>query len=81
MTGITQNKQKSLIFIMGPSKNKSKVRGWQKIHYIELKRKSIQLVSIMSKFFINITKILDLNEDQSSPPVTLEDILKKFIKI
>ena len=38
-----------------------------------------QLVSIMNKFFINITKSLHLRDNQGSPPVTLEDILKKFI--
>ena len=34
-----------------------------------------QLASIMNKFFMNIKKSLNLKEDQSSPPVTLEDIL------
>ena len=38
-----------------------------------------QLASIIKKFFINITKSLNLDEDHGSPPVTLEDILKKFI--
>ena len=38
-----------------------------------------QLASIMSKFFINITKSLKLKEDLGSPPVTLNDILEKFI--
>ena len=38
-----------------------------------------QLASIMNRFFINITKSLKLKEDQGSPPVTLNDILKKFI--
>ena len=38
-----------------------------------------QLVSIMNKFFINITKSLHLKDDQGSLPVTLEDILKKNI--
>ena len=38
-----------------------------------------QLASIMKKFFINITKILNLKKDQRNPPVTLEDILKKII--
>ena len=38
-----------------------------------------QLASIMNKFFINITKSLKLKEDQGSPPVTLNNILKKFI--
>ena len=33
----------------------------------------------MKTFFINITKGLNVKEDQCSPPVTLEDILKKFI--
>ena len=33
----------------------------------------------MNKFLINITKSLNLKEDQGSPRVTLEDILKKFI--
>ena len=38
-----------------------------------------QLTSIMNKFFINITKSLKLKEDLDSPPVTLNDILLKFI--
>ena len=38
-----------------------------------------QLASIMNKLFINITKSLKLKEDQGSPPVTLNDILEKFI--
>ena len=38
-----------------------------------------QLASIMNKFFINIRKSLKLKEDQGSPPVTLNEILKKFI--
>ena len=38
-----------------------------------------QLTSIMNKFFINITKSLNLKKDQGSPPVTLNDILKKNI--
>ena len=38
-----------------------------------------QLASIMNKFFINIMKSLNLKEDQGSPPVTLEDILEKYI--
>ena len=38
-----------------------------------------QLASLMNKFFINITKSLKLKGDQGSPPVTLNDILKKFI--
>ena len=37
------------------------------------------LASIVNKFFINITKILNLKEGQGSPPVTLEDILKKVV--
>ena len=38
-----------------------------------------QLASIMNRFFIIITKNVKLKEDQGSPPVTLNDILKKFI--
>ena len=38
-----------------------------------------ELVSIMNKFIINITKSLNLKEDQGSPSVTLEEILKKII--
>ena len=38
-----------------------------------------QLASIMNKFFINITKSLKLKEDLGSPPVTLNNILEKFI--
>ena len=38
-----------------------------------------QLAFIMNKFFINITKSLNLKENQDSPPVTLEDIFEKFI--
>ena len=38
-----------------------------------------QLASVMNKFFINITKSLNLKEDQGSPPVILEDIYTKFI--
>ena len=38
-----------------------------------------ELASIMNKFIINITKSLDLKEDQGSPSVTLEEILKKII--
>ena len=38
-----------------------------------------QLASIMNKFFINITKTLNLKEDQGSHFVTLEDILKNII--
>ena len=33
----------------------------------------------MNKFAINIKKRLNLKEDQGTPPITLEDILKKFI--
>ena len=33
----------------------------------------------MDMFFINITKSLKLKEDLGSPPVTLNDILEKFI--
>ena len=33
----------------------------------------------MNKFFINIAKSLKLKEDLGSPPVTLNDILEKFI--
>ena len=38
-----------------------------------------QLASIMNRFFIIITKNVKLKEDRGSPPVTLNDILKKFI--
>ena len=38
-----------------------------------------QLASIMNKLFINITKSLNLKEDQVSPPPTLEDILQKNV--
>ena len=38
-----------------------------------------QLASTMNKFFINTTKSLKLKEDQGSPHITLNDILKKFI--
>ena len=38
-----------------------------------------QLASIVNKFFINITKSLNLKEDHGSPPVSLYDILKKFV--
>ena len=38
-----------------------------------------QLTSIMNKFFINITKSLKLKVDLDSPPITLNDILLKFI--
>ena len=37
-----------------------------------------ELASIMNKFIINITKSLNLKEDQGSPSVTLEEILKKI---
>ena len=37
-----------------------------------------QLASVMNKFFINITKSLNLKEDQGSPPVILEDIQNLF---
>ena len=33
----------------------------------------------MNKFSIDITKRINLKEDQGSPPATLEDILKKMI--
>ena len=33
----------------------------------------------MNKFAISITKRLNLKEDQGTPPINLEDILKKFI--
>ena len=36
-----------------------------------------QLASIMNKFLINVTKNLNLKEDQSSSPVNLNDIIKK----
>ena len=38
-----------------------------------------ELASIMNKFIINITKSLNLKENQGSPSVTLEEILKKNI--
>ena len=38
-----------------------------------------QTASIMKMFFINITKGSNVKEDQCSAPITLEDILKKFI--
>ena len=38
-----------------------------------------ELASIMNKFIINITKSLNLKEDQGSSSVTLEEILKKII--
>ena len=38
-----------------------------------------QLASIMNRFFIIIKKNVKLKEDRGSPPVTLNDILKKFI--
>ena len=37
-----------------------------------------QLASIMNMLFINITKSLKLIEDEGSPHVTLNDILKKI---
>ena len=37
-----------------------------------------QLVSIKNKFFINVTKTLNLEKNQSTPPIALEEILKKF---
>ena len=37
-----------------------------------------ELASIMNKFIINITKSLNLKEDQGSPSVTLEEILKNI---
>ena len=40
-----------------------------------------QLVSIMNKLLINITKSLKLKEDLGSSPVTLNDTLEKFILI
>ena len=45
----------------------------------ELVSDETQLVFIMNKFFINVTKSLNIKENQRSPPVTLKDILKKFI--
>ena len=45
----------------------------------ELASDEKQLVSIINKFFINITINLKLKEDQSGPPVILDDILEKFI--
>ena len=38
-----------------------------------------QLASIMNKLFINITKSQNLKDYQGSPPVTLNNILKKFV--
>ena len=38
-----------------------------------------QLAYIMNYFFISITKSLKLKEDPGSPPVTLNNILEKFI--
>ena len=38
-----------------------------------------QLASTVNKFFINTTKSLKLKEDQGSPHITLNDILKKII--
>ena len=43
---------------------------------VELFSNKKQVASMMNKFFVNITKSLNLNENQGSPPVTLEDILK-----
>ena len=37
-----------------------------------------QLASIMNKFLINVTKSLNLKEDQGSSPVNLSDIIKKY---
>ena len=45
----------------------------------ELATDEKQLASIINKFFINITISLKLKEDQSDPPVILDDILEKFI--
>ena len=45
----------------------------------ELASDEKQLASIINKFFINITISLKLKEDQSGPPVILDDILEKFI--
>ena len=45
----------------------------------ELSSDEKQLVSILNKFFINIEKSLNLKEDQASRPVTLKDILEKYI--
>ena len=45
----------------------------------ELVSNETRLASIMNKFLINITKSLKLKEDQRSFPVSLNDILKKFI--
>ena len=44
----------------------------------ELASDQKQLTSVMNKFFINITKSLNLKEDHGSPPVTLNDILKNL---
>ena len=38
-----------------------------------------QLVSIKNKFFISVTKTLNLEKNQSTPPIALEEILKKII--
>ena len=40
-----------------------------------------QLASIMNTFFINITESLNLKEDQGSPLVIFNDILKKKISL
>ena len=45
----------------------------------ELATDEKQLASIINKFFINIMISLKLKEDQSDPPVILDDILEKFI--
>ena len=45
----------------------------------ELVSDETQLVFIMNKFFINVTKSLNIKENQGSLPVTLKDVLKKFI--
>ena len=45
----------------------------------ELASDGKQLASIMNKFFTNFTKSLKLKEDLGSSPVTLNDILEKFI--
>ena len=38
-----------------------------------------QVASVMNKFFINITKSLKLKKHQGNPPVTFQDIIKKFV--
>ena len=45
----------------------------------ELASDERQLVSLLNKFFINIKTSLNLKEDQGSPPVTLKDILEKYV--